>query len=216
MICGNLVKSKSMISKQTLLIAAVFIVLTSCKQALMKKYGVSKPQIESLESVRKSINGYSRGYDSCLCVFRDSSALVDWFRNTGLPGRSLFFNSSGYRIITQDSAFCSGVETEFAGNLRPGQALRIDSLTHFEILRKSIYPIGEKVKLDPALYDYTCVIFWAKFMGRINEASFAIAASAMSSNAGRTGKVNFIFVCMDIMNFWGVSGDMIRTNTGIR
>lgn len=192
------------------------LLCTSCKQALMKKYGVTEPHVESMESVRKTLNEYSPGYDSCLCVFRDSSALVDWFRNTNLPGRSLFFNSSGYRIITQDSAFCSGVETEFAAKLMPGLACRIDSLTRLVKLRKSLYPACEKVHLDTSGYDFTCVIFWAKFMGRINEASFGIAASARNSVSGRNGKVNFIFVCMDIMDFWGASDNLIRTSSSMR
>jgi hypothetical protein len=190
--------------------------LFACKQAMMRKYAVKDPRIETLESVRNELIRYSPDYPAYLCVFRDSAALVDWCRNKSLPGRSQFYNSSGYRIITQDSTFCSGVETDFAGNLKINQSYRIDSMTTFGKLKRNLIPVGEKADLDPSKYAFTCVIFWAKFIGKINESSFNIAASALKSRPAETGKVNVLLVDMDILDFWNTSGNMIRTETKTR
>ena len=202
-----------MIKKQIILIAACIIGLGACKPALTRKYSLKEPCVETLESVRKELATYSPDYCSYLCVFRDSASLVDWFKNKHLPGRSQFYNSAGYRIVTQDSTFCSGVETDFAGNLKISQTYSIDSLITIEKLTKNLLPAGEKVSLDPSGYTFTCVIFWAKFMGKINKASFEIANSAMNSMPAKKGQVNVLFVDMDIMVFWNVSGSMIRTKT---
>ncbi|MCX6242296.1 MAG: hypothetical protein NTX43_10865 [Bacteroidetes bacterium] len=202
--------------KLCILWALILIGLGSCKSALLKQYEVKDPRIETLESVRKALYQYSPRDAEYLCVFRDSASLVDWFKNKNLPGRSQFYNSAGYRIITQDSTFCSGVETDFAGNLKINQTYRIDSMTTFEMLRRNLLPVGEKVNLDPSKYAFTCVIFWAKFMGKFNESSFKISGSAMNSQPAGYGKVNVVFVNMDIMDFWNVSGNMIKTETKTR
>ena len=202
--------------KLCILWALILIGLGSCKSALLKQYEVIDPRIDTLESVRKALYQYSPRDAEYLCVFRDSASLVDWFKNKNLPGRSQFYNSAGYRIITQDSTFCSGVETDFAGNLKINQTYRIDSMTTFEMLRRNLLPVGEKVNLDPSKYAFTCVIFWAKFMGKFNESSFKISGSAMNSQPAGYGKVNVVFVNMDIMDFWNVSGNMIKTETKTR
>ena len=196
--------------------AVILITLFACKTAMLRKYSVTDPHIETLESVKNNLARYSPAYPPYLCVFRDSAALVDWCKNKNLPGRSQFYNSSGYRIITQDSTFCSGVETDFAGNLKISQSYRIDSLTTFDKLRRNLMPVGEKVDPDPSKYAFTCVIFWAKFIGRINESTFRIAASALESQPAGTGKVNVLFVDMDILDFWNTSGNMNRTETRAR
>ena len=193
--------------------ALVLTGLFACKPAMLRKYAVKDPQIETLESVRNDLISYSTIYPAYLCVFRDSAALVDWCKNKNLPGRSQFYNSTGYRIITQDSTFCSGVETDFAGNLKISQSYRIDSMTTFGKLKRNLMPVGEKVDPDPSKYAFTCVIFWAKFLGKLNESSFCIAASALKSKPAETGKVNVLFVDMDILDFWNTSGKMIRTET---
>ncbi|TRZ73828.1 MAG: hypothetical protein D4R97_04700 [Bacteroidetes bacterium] len=203
-------------NKTLIFLFPVIIGLGSCKSALIKQYAVKEPGIETLESVRKSLNQYSPFYTGYLCVFRDSAALVNWFKNNHLPGRSLFYNSTGYRIITQDSAFCSGVEADFANNLKINIAYRIDSVNTFEKLKKNLLPVGEKVDLDPSKFAFTCVVFWADFMGKINQPGFQIAESAMKSQPAQTGRMNILFVDMDIMDFWNTSGSMIKTITNTR
>ena len=182
----------------------------SCKNAVTRKYGITEPKIETIRSITAELRGYSADFPSYLCVFRDSAALVDWFRHKNMPGRSQFYNSSGFRIITQDSLFCSKVEADFAGNLKPDKIYRIDSSVIFEHLRKNIIPLGEKADTDPSKYSFTCVIFWAKFMGKVNEASMDIARSAMRSRPAVNGKVNLLFVNMDMLDTWNVSENMIR------
>ncbi|MCX6287952.1 MAG: hypothetical protein NTY96_12645 [Bacteroidetes bacterium] len=203
--------------KKLYILSAVLIIgLAACKSAIIRQYAVKEPQVETIESVREALIRYSPVYTEYLCVFRDSAALVDWFKNKNLPGRSQFYNSAGYRIITQDSTFCSGIETDFAGKLKISQAYRIDSLTTFEKLRKNLLPLGENVDLDPSKYAFTCVIFWAKFMGKINSPGIQIANSAMQSEPAKIGRVNILFVNMDILDFWNASGNMIKTETRAR
>lgn len=202
--------------KLLILITALIIVLTACKSAMMRQYAVGSPKIETIESVRNDLKKNMPGFEGYLCVFRDSAALMDWFKNKNLPGRSQFYNSGGYRIITQDSTFCSGVETDFAGNLKINQVYRIDSLTPFCRLQKDILPVGEKADLDPSNYSFTCVIFWARFMGKLNLSSFRIAASALESQPAKTGKVNVLLVNIDILDFWNASGNMIKTEIKTR
>jgi hypothetical protein len=194
-----------------ILVMASLVSICSCKNAITRKYGVTEPRIESLGSVSATLKKYSSDYPAHLCIFRDSASLVDWFRNKNLPGRSHFYNSAGYRIITQDSLFCSGVEADFAGNLKSSAAYRIDSLTTFDKLKRNILPVGEKADLDPSKYAFTCVVFWARFMGKVNDASFVIAEAALKSQPAVNGKVNLLFVDMDIMDFWNTSGNMIQT-----
>ncbi|MCX6280497.1 MAG: hypothetical protein NTU51_00865 [Bacteroidetes bacterium] len=198
------------------ILAAHLIILDGCKTTLIRQYGVKDPQIETIESVNKALIRYSPDYAQYLCVFRDSAALVDWFKNKNLPGRSQFYNSDGYRIITQDTSFCSGLETDFAANLETGRGYKIDSLITFEKLKKNLLQVGEKVDLTPSKFAFTCVIFWAKFMGKINNPGFQIAASALQSGPAKKGLVNIIFVNMDILDIWNTSGKMIRTQTHAR
>jgi hypothetical protein len=199
-----------------ILSAALILLSGACKSTLMKKYSVGEPCIESIGSVRESLDRYSPQYEGFLCVFRDSAALVDWFRNSNLPGRSHFYNRDGYRIITQDSNFCSGVETDFAKTLSLEKKYRIDSVSTFAKLGTCLLPAGDKVSLDPSQSDFTVVIFWARFMGKINDASFQIASAALNSPAAKQGKVNILFVDMDIMDFWKTSGTMIKTMSTTR
>ncbi|MEI7492434.1 MAG: hypothetical protein WCK92_13625 [Bacteroidota bacterium] len=202
--------------KLLILTAAIMMVLAACKSAMMRQYTVGSPKIETIESVRNDLKKYKPDFEDYLCVFRDSAALVDWFKNKNLPGRSQFYNSGGYRIITQDSTFCSGVETDFAGNLKINQVYGIDSLTTFNRLKKDILQVGEKADLDPSNYSFTCVILWARFMGKLNTSSFAIAASALESRPAKTGKVNVLLVNIDILDFWNTSGNMIKTEIKTR
>jgi len=197
--------------KLIILMMVLPIGIYSCKTIIAKKYGIKEPEIESLKSVTEALKHYAGADPAYLCIFKDSAAFVDWFRNKNLPARSHFYNSDGYRIITQDSMFCAGVEATFAGKLKPSAIYRIDSLTVFDKLKRSLLPAGGKVDLDPSKYAFTCVIFWARWMGKINVSSFAIAEAALKSQPGMNGKVNILLVNMDIMDFWNTSGKLIKT-----
>ena len=188
----------------------------SCKNYISGKYGIKEPKIESLGSITSALKNYSAEYPARLCIFKDSAALIDWFQNNNMPGRSHFYNSAGYRIITQDSNFCVKVEADFAGKLKPSEVYRIDSLSVFDKLKRDLLPVGEKADLDPSEYAFTCVVFWAIYMGKINEASFVVAEAAMASQPGMKGKVNILFVNMDIMDFWNTSPGMIKTTVDKR
>lgn len=188
----------------------------SCKNYVARKYGITDPKIESLGSITSELKNYSAAYPAHLCIFKDSAALIDWFHNKNLPGRSHFYNSAGYRIITQDSNFCAKVEADFAGQLKPSEVYRIDSNSIFDKLKRDLLPVGEKADLDPSKYTFTCVVFWAIYMGKINETSFAVAEAAMASQPGMKGKVNILFVNMDIMDFWNTSPGMIKTKVDTR
>lgn len=200
-------------SKQLYLSATLLILAYACKQAIITKYSVGEPRVETTVSVNMALDRYSPGLSSYACVFKDSASFVDWFRNKNFPGRSVFFDSLGCRIITRDSGYCSGVDQEFAGQLGSQTKFRTDTSCRFTNLAKYIMKAGEKPSLKPSGFEYTCVIFWAKFLGRLNESTMAIARSALQSASGRSGKINLVVVNMDIMDFWKVSDSMIKTGT---
>ena len=86
----------------------------------------------------------------------------------------------------------------------------------FGKLKRDILPVGEKADLDTSKYTFTCVVFWAIYMGKVNDASFAVAEAALASQPGMKGMVNILFVNMDIMDFWNTSPGMIRTTVDKR
>jgi hypothetical protein len=190
-----------------------FSALLSCRNIALNHYSIGTPKPETPLSLSEELEKYSPGFSAYLCVFRDSASFVDWFRTSKAPGRSMFFDHKGFRIITRDSAYCSGVDLAFARNLGKSRDFRTDSSARLFQLTKFLEPVGRKAFPETKDDGFTCVVFWAKFMGRTNEQVFEIASASLGSPAGKNQKVNLLLVDMDMMKSWNTSGNMIRAGT---
>jgi hypothetical protein len=196
--------------KQSMLILTCCLValgMFSCRSLVLRSRGLKDPKPETVESVTAALTAYQQWYKDYLCVFKDSAALADLFGKRGYLAASQFYDRNGYRIITNDSGFCLGVEARFAGNLNPQGEYPVDSSYRITEMMKYLKVIGDSVSAGTGADDFSVVLVWAKYLEPVNPYLFAMADTIHRHHPMR---INFIFFNIDEMKDWNLKEPLVK------
>lgn len=205
--------SKLIIMKHfTLLLLTVLLVLTtSCKYLLIKSEGIRQPKIENYESLSKFL--LSKGIDTSeILCFKDTLALNIYYRNDFKIPDALFFNREkkfvDYRTSVTD---CNGMVSVFIGNIdsinlkEPIEEKILDSYLNNLVLEKT----GQKFMLENQRYDAYMVVYWAKYLGKVNKRK-VYDWQELAKKANQNGeKIRMILVSVDYQEFWGINKNQL-------
>jgi hypothetical protein len=173
----------------------------SCKSVLLKVNGVSKPEIETKESILTYMSLHSIDQGDGLFTVKDStsfSRLINMIKR--LPNVD-FYNPKGELLNYSKTGDCTGQADIFAAGLKPDTFYKVDASYHFnDILEKVISIDGKRQpSLDNA--DFTVLIFWSKYLGKMNRSVLRVKRSLQ---VNKKVSINLYMINMDFQNDWGL------------
>ncbi len=183
------------------LIALISILsFSSCKLFVRMAYGVdSTPNMKSKKDIEKYVDKKKLGITSQYTLSPNHYEQV--MNKTSLPHLKLY-NSDGYLLKYASNKNCiadadgllkriSKSETEFP---------TIDSI-HIDSTLKHLHTLdGTEVNIQNKNEDYTAVIYWATFLGRLNKDN--IPAWINDANNNEQSNIRIIIINMDLQEWW--------------
>lgn len=195
--------------KPLLLLCSVMILaLTGCKQVLMWRYGIHKPQEEKVESIESFLKKHSFPTTNVL-VFKDSTNWSAFLRDSLYQRNiltTLFFSPNGLLDQFRDTNQCQWSGGFQARLLRKDTLYHCDTNYRFASLMSMVKPLTPATTVDTAGADYYAVVTWGSFLGTYNERLFGIR-EAMAANPDVT--IVPVFLCIDMLREWNLTKDQV-------
>jgi hypothetical protein len=173
----------------------------SCKSILLKMNGVSKPQLETPESILAYMSENSFDHGDGLFTGKDSSRFFLLLNMiTSLPSID-FYNPKGELIAYSKTGDCTGQAEIFSAGLTPDALYKIDEYYHFKDVIEKVNSIDGKSKLSTENADFTVLIFWSKYLGKMNRSVMKVKRVLQDNKKIRT---NIYLINMDFQRDWGL------------
>ncbi|MDA9897968.1 hypothetical protein N9D69_00155 [Flavobacteriales bacterium] len=154
--------------KQIILTLIVFFSLTSCTRILVKFYGLKNPEIEKYTSLSKYALKKNMNMEGNIYAPKDSINFYH-FKNFFFVPDAIIFNANGHFVDYRETPeSCNAGIDAFIKGLATNDTLNIDDTTLASDLLKRLIMLPNKqaVTFDGS-YDYTIVMTWAKWSGRV-------------------------------------------------
>ncbi len=198
----------------SLLLLCVFIeFITSCTRVLMITEGIKQPALENHTTLSKFL--LSKGIDTTeILCFKDTTALIALYRShIGIPD-ARFFNSKkklvDYKNHPND---CNGMVSVFIEKIdsivqkTPIEGEFLDNYINNLVIEKT----GQKFLLEDQDYDVYMVVYWAKFLGKVNKRKVYDWQEHVKKANQNGKKIRMMLVSVDYQAFWGISKDQLPT-----
>jgi hypothetical protein len=188
--------------KRNLTIVLLLIVFLSggCVAIMKKLKHVSNPKFESEENVSSFLRKVNKSYPENLFLCKDSAAFFSIFMKIHALPEAVFFNSKG-EIIRYSEDPCPAKALTFIMNMQEGQKLTIDTSYNLAFLKSKITPYLKNGFLVTSNDQVTMVVFWAVWVGKVNNNVFEIV-EALKTRPDL--HVQVVFINMDLLDSWGM------------
>lgn len=190
-----------MFRNSTILIFLVVFIFTTvgCKKILLMSYGVKKPKVENANSLGKFIKK-NKWNDIPQYTFTFES-YVKHINDIGIPDVRVF-NRDGRYLPYPGEEQCKGGSNEFIEILKYSlefpttDSIQLDSI-------KNGYRNLEGERIDRTIMDdadFTLVIYWAKFAGKVNDRDINEWLENVSKN--KNASFDVVMVNCDLQEWW--------------
>ncbi len=192
----------------TYLFLTIFlIVLSSCTRIILKMQGGHLPRIENAETIESTLRKYNLS-DSNNFIICDSSSYFKILKEiTSLP-EIMFYNNLEEKMEIRKQGTCTAGVDVLIDSIQDYTVPDISdhSLFHqidslFYHLRTLEGKVINKNTLKEA--DYIVVIFWAKFIGKLNRTK--VKQWELALQAKKELKIKVLKVNCDVQEMWGLS-----------
>ncbi|MCE3278429.1 MAG: hypothetical protein K0S44_620 [Bacteroidetes bacterium] len=177
------------------------LVFTGCNKILLYSYGVRNPKVETSHSITKYL--HSNELDTANnYAFRDTASLTKFYnKNIGIP-EIRFYDKNGYLMLYRDEKKCNGQNDSLISFLNPHNVIRVDSTDNiFDYLEEVRKINGLSVnKEEFSGFDYYLVMYWAKYLGKVNSIKMRDWESTLMKKQDL--KIKTIKLTTDYMDFW--------------
>lgn len=196
--------------KISLIAFVILLLVSSCTRILLYNYGVRNPKIENSKSIDEFLVSNKLDTNNNFAL-KDTTALSIFIKsNIGTP-EIRFYDKNGYLMHYKDDKKCNGQNDSLISFLNSGNVVKIDSSEYlFDYLDQIRTLEGQLV--DEHMfkgYDYYLIIYWAKWLGKINSVKLNDWQQSLNKKNGL--KIKTIKVTTDYMNFWPLNKkDMIK------
>jgi hypothetical protein len=175
--------------------------LNSCKSILMEVNRVSKPAIETKESIQSYLSMNSCTFYDSLFIAKDSTSFFQLVKMVvGFPSVD-FFNSNGELLEYSTTGDCTGKADNFAVNLKPDSNYRIDSSYLLKEVMDKIKGIQGMSNMSGRKFDFTVLIYWAKYLGNVNKNALDVMKTIQYNKKIRS---RIYLINLDFQNDWGM------------
>jgi hypothetical protein len=192
-----------------IIIIAIVISTSSCKQFIMLRYGIKKPKIETPESILAYSEKFGLDPNN-VYVFKDTISYFQILRDSVFKKNALstiFFNRSGYLIFDKKNNSCQWSGGAFLNHYVKDSVYSIDTTHQINSLFQKIIPLKSEEKHQGTEdYDLTVVSIWAKFIGKYNERLFCVSEVAQTR---QDLNIRFVFLNVDMLKEWNLKKEQM-------
>ena len=183
------------------LVACNKSMMTADREALMYKYGIRDPEIESKESILVYARSIQIDTDN-IYAYSDSTTHSEVFKSKlGQPELD-FYNKDGYLMNYRKQNKCNAQNVGLIQSLRSNKNITVDSSKNiFGYISKLRTLDNKDISRDEFKdYDYYMVIYWSKWVGMADGTHVPMWEKEAKKKTGLRIKV--IAVTGDYMEYW--------------
>jgi hypothetical protein len=164
---------------------------------------IRNPRAENEQSLRTYLDKNQLRSDNLL-IIKDTAAFYKIHREGyGMPEIS-FYDRNGYLMKFRDEQKCNAQNDSLISFLNPEKAIGVDSarrLSDFTslLLHPDRSPIS---KTELSGHDYYLIMFWAKYLGKLNSKKLGDWERSLAANKKANHKVYKL--SMDYQDFWNL------------
>jgi len=193
------------------IISLAACVCFSCTKLALIYEGVKKPALETPDRLTKFLIRQQIDTSEMLC-FQDTLALYRFYgQHIGIP-EARFFNRQKQLVDYRDKpSDCNGHVAVFMEKmdsinyLSPDPVLILDNFTSSLAYAKDMRPF----QLESKEYDLYLVMYWAKFMGKVNKHK-VFEWETLAAKAKQQGlKIRVLKINVDFHQLWGITEDQM-------
>lgn len=185
--------------KNLIIIILIGSLITQCTSIIKVAYGFKKPQIISLTKVNKSIAKYNLNYFEHYSI--TGEGFYDYFKRNTSVNNLMIFNKEGQMISPKKLSICSGSKIDFIDQFTDtSQTITIDTINISSLLLELRTLLGERFHFDNAGAEYTILLTWATFAGKLNDELTRSWAEKLKAKNNISLKV--MYICIDPRDFW--------------
>ena len=179
----------------------------ACARLAMIKEGVKQPRMEDYASLTSFLLKMGIDTSEMLC-FKDTSALNHFYtQNIGIPD-SRFFNQHqdlvDYRQSPQDCNGMVAVFLEHIETIKTKEPIANHPIGNY--LQELVYVTNqEPFHLEPGAYDLYLIIYWAKYLGKINKHKVFDWLSLVEAAQKRNIRIRVIKIDADYQKAWNLT-----------
>ena len=199
------ITSKHLIMKYYLLFILI-IFFTSCKRILLIAEGIKQPKLENQKSLSNFLLKKEIDTLELLC-FKDTTALNTLYRKKIVLPDSRFFNNKRelvpYKSSPEDCNGKVAVFLEQAESINKSPSVpdeRLETFLQDVVYENDLRPFS----MEPDNYDFYLVIYWAKYLGKVNKHKVFDWLNLVEEARKRGMKIRVIKVNADYQGLWGL------------
>jgi hypothetical protein len=176
----------------------------------MYSYGIRNPKIENEKSILNYLKDNNLDLDNNF-VLKDTAALYSFMKSgVGAP-EILFYDKNGFLMRYKDDKKCNGQNDSLISFLDPKHIIGVDSSSNvYKYLDQVRTLDGKEVNVSEFKEkDYILIIYWAKWMGKMNKNKIVDWENSLTKRNNL--KIKTIKLSTDYMGFWQIKkNDMFK------
>lgn len=185
----------------SILIISLIIAASSCKTIMMKANRTTKPKMETEDKIIAYLKEKVIGFEDGLFICKDSLSFFEVLQMIrDLPSID-FFSPNGALLKYSSTGDCAGKAETFAQMLNPKEKYEIDSSFVIKDIVEKVKMISGKSILNDDSVDYIIFIYWAKYLGKLNDNVFDVVNALKENNRIR---IRIYFINVDFQQEWGM------------
>jgi hypothetical protein len=181
-------------------ILTFFLMFPSCIPIMKKINGVTRPEFVTEQQTRDFLRRKGVREDRNFYVCKDSASILKIIVLLRSIPEANFFNRKGELLVYADSS-CPGKACLFAKSLKKDSVYRVNSSYHLPDVMKLIKPVSDNAPLQDDETEYTVLLYWAIFAGKINKSVFDIGNELEKKDSP---KIRVAYVNVDFLRSWGM------------
>jgi hypothetical protein len=173
------------------------MLISACNPIVKVLYGIKKPSVETKESTIRYIEKIGMETENNYALPENEYEILA--AKVGIP-TFYIFNADGNQIILETE--CGALKTEFIQDLDRNKSYKTESKINMdEFTSKLVFLDGKNANYTLHTdTDFYLIIYWAKFIGRVNKKS--PAAWEKTAKHNKKANISIIKINMDFRNFW--------------
>lgn len=185
-----------------LLTAILALLLQSCRPVQSVFLGIRDPKVKSEKQLLKYATRKGLQTDNNFSL-RDSLTFEKYFYTitSGKSSMAVVYDREGEMLYRYDTTGCPGPYLQYLQSICTNkQETQADSL--FTDRMNDLVPFSATTNkvINTGDYDYTIVLYWARFLGMMNKKHARNYEQILQQNHGC--KIQYIKVSLDPRDFW--------------
>ena len=192
------------------ILCIIAVICLSCKQIMLKQYGVAQPKIENYASLNRYL--LSNGIEGIkIYAMKDTASLMAQYAQKISMPEAYFYNKDGYFVPYKETEkACNAGVSPFLDSVGSFNKLPFEATKNISDLLPDIAELNpdntvSAVKALPKS-DVYVVMNWAKYLGKVNKDKTWDWIDHIKRNGAKSPqKITIVLLSFDYQETWGIT-----------